>query len=146
MKILLLVALSSQEDVFIAPSSLTLTTPMAFKPPKLWGADDLLWKIEAFNSPSYLIRAAFPLIPCFVAPAQDHTFTSKRSRQTPCCESAFPFQLGKVNPPTSTGKSHPGRAGRMFLMFPVAWDRQKDVPDILCVWQSVPVACLGTRE
>lgn len=34
MKILLLVALGSQEDVFIAPSSLTLETdpPMAFNP------------------------------------------------------------------------------------------------------------------
>lgn len=58
MKILLLVALGSQEDAFVTPPSLetfiTLETDplMAFKPQKLWGADDLPWQVEAFISPS----------------------------------------------------------------------------------------------
>lgn len=81
MKILLLVALGSQEDAFIAPPSLTLETdpPIAFKSQKLWGADALPWQVEAFISSSYLIGGAFPLIPSFFAPAQDHTFISKPS-------------------------------------------------------------------
>lgn len=78
MKILLLVALDSQEDASIAPPFLTLETdpPMAFKPQKLWDADALPWHVEAFISPSYLIGA---LIPSFLAPVQDHTLTSKPS-------------------------------------------------------------------
>lgn len=81
MKILLLVALGSQEDASIAPPFLTLETdpPMAFKPQKLWDADALPWHVEVFISPSYLIGAAFPLIPSFLAPVQDHTLTSKPS-------------------------------------------------------------------